>query len=208
MNNRFNEVFSLFNPLNKEFSSSLHIIDIFSSHFSFHSYNKYSNNNLKAHACQLNNMAITSLLNHSFALVITDTSIKNNIATSIAYIHIHNKPIIKILHHIVNITSTEAELFAIRCSINQAINTLEISKIVVIIDSIHTTKRIFNLSLHPFQIYSVSILNELRKFFLLSSNNSIKFWECPSYCNWSLHKSVDRKTKQFYQTLLLSCKSF
>ena len=47
-----------------------------------------------------------------------DASVKNNITTSIAYIHIYNKPITKTLYHTLNVTSTEAELFAIRCGIN------------------------------------------------------------------------------------------
>ena len=53
-----------------------------------------------------------------YALIVTDTSIKNNMATSITYIHIHNRPIVKTLHHTVNITSTEAKLFAIKYGIN------------------------------------------------------------------------------------------
>ena len=206
MDNRFNEVFSLFNPLNKEFSSSSCIIDIFPSQFSFHHYNKHSNNTLIAHSCQLDNIAITFSLDHSCTLVVTNTGIKNNVATSIVYIHICDKPIIKTLHHAGNVISTEAELFAIRCSINQAVNIQEISKIIVITDSIHAAKRIFNPSLHPYQIYLVFISNKLRKFFLLSSSNSIKFWECPSRCSWSLHKVVDRETKQFCHTLLFPCK--
>ena len=73
-----------------------------------------------------------------------DTSIKNNIAFSITHIHIHNKLIIKILHYTINIMSTEAEFFAIRCGINQAIHLYDIFKIIVIIDLIHIAKMIFN----------------------------------------------------------------
>ena len=40
IDNRFNKVFSVFNPLNKVFSPSSHIIDIFPSCFSFYSSNK------------------------------------------------------------------------------------------------------------------------------------------------------------------------
>jgi len=206
MDNRFNKVFPLFNPLNKEFSPSSCIIDIFPSWFSFHHYNKHSNNTLIAHSCQLNNIAITFSLDHSCTLVVTDTGIKNNVAISIVYIHICDKPIIKTLYHVENVISTEAELFAIRCSINQAINIQEISKIIVITDSIHAAKRILNLSLHPYQIHSVFISNKLRKFFLLSSSNSIKFWECPSWCSWPLHKAVDRETKRFCHIPLFPCK--
>ena len=53
-------------------------------------------------------------------IIVSNTSIKNQVTISIAHIHIHNKPIIKILHHSINITSNEAELFTIRYSINQA----------------------------------------------------------------------------------------
>jgi len=38
-----------------------------------------------------------------YALIITDASVKNNTATSISHIHIHNKPVIEILHHATNI---------------------------------------------------------------------------------------------------------
>jgi len=35
------------------------------------------------------------------------------------------------------------------------------------------------------------------EFFKKSIDNSIKFWDCPSHCNWSLHLIVDKKTKKF-----------
>jgi len=86
----------------------------------------------------------------SYALVITDTSIKNNVATSITYKDVCHKPVIKTLYHIVNVTTTEAELFAIRCDINQTTSISSISKIVVITDSLHAAQRIFNSSLYSF----------------------------------------------------------
>ena len=52
------------------------------------------------------------------AIVVSDMSIKNQIAMSIAYIHIYDNLIIKTLYHTMNVTSTEAELFTIRCVIN------------------------------------------------------------------------------------------
>ena len=51
-------------------------------------------------------------------LIISDSGIKNDVATSIAHIHICDRPIIKIIHYTTNITSTEAELFAIKYGIN------------------------------------------------------------------------------------------
>ena len=50
-----------------------------------------------------------------------NVSIKNQIATLISHIHSYDKPVIKTIHHAVNITSTKTKLFVIRCSINQAI---------------------------------------------------------------------------------------
>ena len=207
MNNRFNKVFSAFNLFNLEFSPGSRIIDNFSSHFSFHSFSKCSNNNLISHAHILNNLAIIFSENPFCVLIITNTNIKNNVAMSIAHIHICNKAIVKTLHHVANVTSTEAKLSTIRCGINQAINIQGISKIVVITDLIHTTWRIFNSSHHPFQIHTASILKELRSFFTCNQDNSIEFWECPSQCNWSLHKVVDNETKLYELSPLYLYKS-
>ena len=130
----------------------------------------------------LNNLTIFSLLNSSHTLMITDTSIKNNVTTFIAHIYICKKDVIKMIYHTVNVLSSEAELFAIRCSINQATNVPGILKIVVITDLLHAAWRIFNSSLHLYQIHIASISNKLRRFFINNNNNSIKFWECPSHC--------------------------
>jgi len=121
--------------------------------------------------------------------------IKNNITTSIVHIHVHDRPIIKTIHHATNVTSTEAELFTIRCSINQAINLPGISKIVVVTGFIHVAKKIFDLATYLFQLQLVAISEELRKFFITNINNSIKFWEYSSCCDWPLFKAVDRDTK-------------
>jgi len=142
MDNRFNKVFSSFNLLNPEFAPGCRIVDFFSNWFSFHSFNKHNKDSLSSHSCQLDNLALSSSENPFHALVITDASVKNNIATSIAHVHIHNKPVIKTFYYAVNINSTEAKLFAIRCSINQATTSSGISKIVVITDSIHIAKNI------------------------------------------------------------------
>ena len=207
IDNRFNKVFSVFDSHNKEFSPGSQIINIFPSQFSFHFSNKYSKNNLISWLHQLDNLMIISSSDFSYTLVVTDTSIKNYIATSIVHIHICNKPVIKTLHHAVNVTITEAENFAIRCAINQATSIPGISKIVVITDLLHAAQRIFDSLLYLFQIYSVFILNELRRFFLQNLNNSIEFWECPSHCNWLLHKAVNKESKQFHPISHYPCKS-
>ena len=207
MDNQFNEVFPSFDPLNPKFALGCRIIDIFPSHFSFNLFSKCNDDTLKSQIHQLDNITIKSSNNTSHTPVITDASVKNNIATSISHIHIRDKPTTETLHHTVNIMSTEAELFAIRCGINQAINSTGISKIIIIMNSIHTAKKIFNTSLHPFQIHAAAILKELCLFFSCSQENSIEFWKCLSRCNWSLHKVINKETKLFNPVPLFSCKS-
>ena len=131
------------------------------------------------------------------ALVITDASIKKDIATSISHIHLFNQPIIKTVHHASFVTSMEAELFAIRCGINQASAIDNVSKIIVVTDSIHAARRIFDCDAHPYQIHSTAILKELRFFFSAHDSNSIEFWECPSKLRWKLHSEVNKDSKSF-----------
>ena len=76
-------------------------------------------------------MVIELSLLQSIAIVAMDASIKNDIATFISHTHILNHPLIKTLHHVTFVTSPEAELFAIRCGINQALFKENISKIIV-----------------------------------------------------------------------------
>jgi len=158
----------LFDPLNPEFSPGNRIIDIFASCFFFHTFSKCNDKDLNKHIQQLDDLAIKASGIPSIAFVVSDASVKNNIVTSILYIHIHNKPITKILHHAVNVTSTEAELFVIRCSINQATCHNEISKIIVVTNSIHVARKIFDSLLHPFQKQSAAVLKKLQMFFSLS----------------------------------------
>ena len=108
MDNRFNEVFLVFDPLNKEFSPGSRIIDSFSNCFLFYPFKKSSNKFFKTQLHLLNDLMISSSLDLSHALVVTDTS---NIATSIAHIHICDKTVTKTIHHTVNVLTTEAKLF-------------------------------------------------------------------------------------------------
>jgi len=110
-------------------------------------------------------MTISSLISPYTAIVVTDASIKNNITTSVLHIYIQDKPLIKTVHHVAYITSTKAELFAIRCGLNQACNKEDISKIIIVTDSIHVAKKIFDTKSHSYQIHTTAVLKELRQFF-------------------------------------------
>jgi len=111
------------------------------------------------------------------------------------------------IHHVVHVTSTKAELFAIRCGINQTTNFNNISKIIVVTDSIHAARKIFVPSVHLYQVQLAAILSDLRNFFNHYENNSIEFWECPSHLKWHLHNKVDKETKTFNLTPLYPCKT-
>ena len=100
----------------------------------------------------------------------------------------------------------EAELFAIRCSINQACIKENVSKIIVVTDSIHAAKKIFDSKLHPFQSHTMAILSELRYFFNKNHENSIEFWECPSCLKWKIHKDIDKDSKSFNPIPSYPCK--
>jgi len=197
-NNRSHSLFPAFLPTHSELAPGSRIIDTFSDRFSFNFCMKGKSDKTRVH--QLDSMVIEASSSQSTAIVASDASIKNDIAISISHTHISNQPLIKTLYHTVFVTSTEAEMFAIRCSINQATARTNVSKIVVITNSIHAAKKIFDPSSHPFQIQSVAILEDLCLFFSKDPNNSIKFWECPSRLDWHLHKAVNLEMKAFYPT--------
>ena len=94
----------------------------------------------------------------------------------------------------------EAELFAIRCGINQACSIGNVSKIIIITGSIHAAKKIFDCGSHPYQIYLTAILSELHIFFSSNESNTIEFWECPSKLRWRFHHGADKDSKSFSVT--------
>jgi len=140
-------------------------------------------------------------------VVVSEASIKNHVTISIGYVHSFTNPIIKTLNYMINITTTEAKLFAIRYGINQAIQIASINHIIVVTDSLHTTYRIFDLSVHLYQIQLSVISRELREFFNKSCFNSIEFCDCSSSNHWSFHVTMNKETKNFNISPLFSCKS-
>jgi len=113
-------IFPSFSPIDPEFSSGSRIVDSFSDRFSFNLTNKKVENSNKKRSQELDEMVLNLSSNSHSALVVTDASIKNDIATSISHIHSYNRPLVKTVHHASFVTTTEVELFAIRCGINQA----------------------------------------------------------------------------------------
>ena len=137
MNNKYNEFLPSFSPFDEELSLGKRLIDSFSDWFSFHT----QTYDIKKHICDLDNIAISASNDLHISMVLLDASIRNNVATSISHIYSHNKPIIKIIYHVVNVTTTKAELFAIRCGINQAIGIPNVKCIIVVTDSLYLPRK-------------------------------------------------------------------
>jgi len=114
MDNRYNKLFPSFSAFDEEFNPGNQLIDSFPDQFSFHLHSSNAKNHIK----NLNDIIFKALSNPSSSIVISNASIKNHVATSISYIHSHNKSVIKTIHRAVNITATEAKLFTIWCGIN------------------------------------------------------------------------------------------
>ena len=174
-NNRLNRVFPSFDSLCSEFSPGDRLIDIFASHIYFHSMDRKNKENRKAHICKLNTIIFKTFKDSRTSVIVSDTSIKNQVAILIAHIYTHNSLVVKTIYYTVNVMSTEAKLFAIRCGINKATSISNINQIIIITDLLHTAKRIFNSSIHPYQSQSFLILRELREFLIKDQNNSIEF---------------------------------
>ena len=171
IDNKYNELYPSFSVSDKEFNPGNWLINSFSDWISFYLHSS----NIKNHIKNLDNIIFSVLSNSFSSIIVSDTSIKNHVATSILHIHLHDKPVIKMIYRAVNVTTTEAELFAIQCGINQVVGITNINHIIVISDSIHAAKRIFDFLSHPYQIHSATISYELRSFFLKDINNCIKF---------------------------------
>ena len=94
IDNRHNELHPSFSFFDKEFNPGNWLIDSFSDQFSFHP----CSSNIKNYMKNLDDITFKTLSNPSFSIVISDASIKNHVATSIAHIHSHDKPVIKTIH--------------------------------------------------------------------------------------------------------------
>ena len=68
---------------------------------------------------------------------------------------------------------TKAELFAIRYSISQVSQIQDIIYIIVVTNNIPAVKRIFDTFLYLYQIHSIIISSDLKKFFNKNSSNII-----------------------------------
>ena len=144
-NNYLNENFLSFDNLNRELSPGFCLIDTFSHWFTFYSVSWKDTDAKITYYNKLNSIYKNSLIDQNMILIISDTSIKNNITTSVLHIYKEQKIIAKTIHHVMNVISTKAKLFAIRCSINYVTQMQNITHIIIITDTIPAPKYIFDI---------------------------------------------------------------
>ena len=119
-NNRLNGIFNSFISFSSEFSLENRPIDIFSNCFSFYLSDRKYAEVKKVYFCKLDELILHVSTDSKTAFVVLDTSIKNQVAMSITHIHVYETLVVKVIHHAINVTSTEAKLFTIRYGLNQA----------------------------------------------------------------------------------------
>jgi len=108
-NNRLNGIFYSFDPFNNKFSPGNRLIDMFLSYFSFYLSDRKSAENKKIHLCKLNEIIFNASTDSKTVIIILNVSIKNQITTSIAHVHVHDSSVIKTIYHAVNVTSTKCK---------------------------------------------------------------------------------------------------
>ena len=86
INNCLNQVLLVFDSLNRELSLGFHLINNFPNYFFFHTADCKDAEARTAHHNKLENIFKNSPQSNDIILVISDTSIKNNITILILYI--------------------------------------------------------------------------------------------------------------------------
>ena len=83
--NHLNEVFPSSDSFNTELFPGFCLVNNFSDCFSFHSFNQKDPNIIITHWNKLNSIYKDSPTNQDTVLIISDTSVKNNVAISISH---------------------------------------------------------------------------------------------------------------------------
>jgi len=98
--------------------------------------------------------------------------------------------IVKNIHHAMNVILSEAEHFAIRCGNNYTFQLQDILCIVIVTDIIPAARKIFDSNIHPQQLHSVAISQDLKMFFIgivqVTSNSSLILWSIRSQNDFRL----------------------
>ena len=110
-NNWLNKGFLFFDRLHKKLLSGFWLVDNFPDYFSFYTVNCKNIEVKNTHLYTLDKIFENSVSNSNTVLIISDASIKNNIATSILHICSCQNILAKKIYQVTNITSTKVEFF-------------------------------------------------------------------------------------------------
>ena len=124
------------------------LVNRFPNHFSFSVANRKNSLYLHNHLKSLDDLLNKHTFDTYTAVVIADVSIKNNTVTAVSHTLSKYRDIIRIVHHVFNVMTTEAELFTMKSSINQVCQISDVKKVHVITNSIYTAKYIFDFSIY------------------------------------------------------------
>ena len=139
-NDHLNRLFPSFNSLYNKLSLGFCLVDKFSDYFSFYTVNYRDKDIMKTYLWNLDKIVEDSSLDPRTIIIISDASIKNNIATSISHVCSSPNILAKTIHHTINIITTEAELFAIEYKINHVSYLQNINCINIIMDTIYLAR--------------------------------------------------------------------
>jgi len=196
VNKRLNGVRQCFNPLFPLFSLGSRVVNHFPSRFSFYSPLSSSNEDLYHYLRNLDQAFRSSQTAPHNITIVADRGIKKSqVATAVAHIWSENSIIQHLQVNLINITSIEAELMAIRLGLIPAIEEENVHNIIVITDSIAATKKVFESKTDPLQNMFIPVTLAIDSFFRKDGRNKIQFWFCPSKAKWPKHKLVDDQVK-------------
>ena len=197
LNNQLNKLQLVFDRLYKEVSPGFCFKNNFSFLFSFHVANREKPTSLHKYFQALDFIIHDSSSNFYSTVIIANASIKNNITSSVLHIISNCRNLSKKVHHIVNVTTTEAELFSIRCSITQAYQIFDLMptrSLLLLISFIWPNKYLTHQQFFPNPINKSG--PKPQGFCNRDLSNTVKFWECSNKSLWPPHVTVDKETEQ------------
>ena len=166
INHHLNQVHPSFDSTNSELKPGTCIVDIFPNCFSFHTVKCNDKIARANHLKTLDNILHTSTTQPGTIIIVTDASTKHGIyAVSVAHGWQNKSLVFNLEYTAPNVTSSEAEIFAIRCGINKATTLEEINQIIVIMDSIQCAQKLFDTSNLSLQGHTIATSHCLRAFF-------------------------------------------
>ena len=181
-----------FDPLHAEAIPGCRLLDSFPNRISFHPCNRSSLSDCNTHLQSLDWLCFEASFSSSTLVVVTDASvIPSRCMQAVSAAHLWNlgQQISFSKDPAGRTTASDAELFAIRLGIAKA-TSMAIECIIFITDSLGSTRRAVDPSVHPGQAHSLAVCYALRVFFSQGYGYRIDFWDCSSKAEWSLHQWI------------------